>query len=166
MLFEARFWPLIADGSVTVTFRRWRRRQVVAGRHYRTAAGIIEVETIDVVEPGAVTDADACRSGYPSAAAVLEALRGTEDLPIYRITFHAVAGPDPRAELAAGDRLSADDVDVLDRRLARLDAAAAHGPWTRAVLDAIAAQPTRRVPPTLRPRSAGSGSRSRPTCAS
>ena len=43
MLFEQRFWPLITDGSITVTFRRWRRCQAVAGRRYRTPGGIIEV---------------------------------------------------------------------------------------------------------------------------
>ena len=47
MLWEQRFAPLIADGSVTVTFRRWRRRQALAGRRYRTPGGIIEVDDID-----------------------------------------------------------------------------------------------------------------------
>ncbi len=128
-----------------MTFRRWRRRQVVAGRRYRTPAGIIEIDEIAVVEPNAITDADARRSGYSSASAVLAALSGTEDLPISRIAFHAVEGPDPRDELAAGDALSPEDVAGLDRRLARLDAASTHGPWTRAVLDAIAARPATRA---------------------
>ena len=50
MLWEARFWPLIADGSVTVTFRRWKRPQAVEGRRYRTPGGIVEVESRDVAE--------------------------------------------------------------------------------------------------------------------
>ena len=48
MLFQARFWPLIVDGSVTVTFRRWKRRQVVAGNRYRTGHRIVVRQMIEV----------------------------------------------------------------------------------------------------------------------
>jgi hypothetical protein len=65
MLFEQRFWPLIADGSITLTFRRWRRRQAIAGRRYRTAGGIIEVERVDVVAAADITDREARLSGLP-----------------------------------------------------------------------------------------------------
>ena len=57
MLWEARFWPLIADGSVTVTFRRWKRPQAVDGHRYRTPGGIIEVDRVTSVEPHAITEA-------------------------------------------------------------------------------------------------------------
>ena len=145
MLFSARFWPLIADGSVTVTFRRWKRRQVVAGNVYRTAAGRILVDAVDIVDPSEITDADAVRSGYPSAAALLGDLRGTPDLPIYRIRFHLVDEPDPRAELASDDVLDDETVADIDRRLDRLDRASPHGPWTEAVLSLIAARPAVRA---------------------
>jgi hypothetical protein len=145
MLFEQRFWPLIADGSVTMTFRRWRRRQVVAGRRYRTPATMIEVDSIEVVDPHRISDADARRSGYPSAALLVGDLRGTDGLPVYRIAFHPVDGPDPRAALAAAHRLSSDDIAELDRRLDRLDRASRHGPWTRASLEAINARPEVRA---------------------
>src|SRR4051812_19345503 len=137
MLFEQRFWPLIFDGSVTVTFRRWRRPQAVAGRRYRTPAGIIEAERVDVVTAERITDRDARRSGYPSADAVRNDLRGDESSPIYRVQFHLVNEPDPRAELAAAAELTDADVAEIDRRLARLDRASSHGPWTHAVLAAI-----------------------------
>lgn len=145
MLFEQRFWPGIVDGSITMTFRRWKRRQVLAGRRYRTAAGIVEVESIDVVEVGDITDRDARRSGFESSAALVAELRGTADLPIYRIRFHPVDEPDPREELAANDELTADDVASIDRRLDRLDRASNHGPWTTATLAVIAAKPAVRA---------------------
>jgi hypothetical protein len=145
MLFQAWSWPGIADGTITVTIRRWRRRQAVAGHRYRTGGGIIEVDTVDVVDVGAITDADARRAGYADAPTLVRDLRGTDDLPVYRVSFHAVREPDPRATLAAAADLSDADVDLLDQRLARLDRAAAHGPWTLAVLEAIAAHPATRA---------------------
>src|SRR4051794_40657936 len=146
MLFEQRFWAGLADGSVTITFRRWRRPQAVAGRRYRTPAGIIEARRVEVVTPESITDGDARRSGFESAAAVVTNLRGDASLPVYRIEFYMVDEPDPRAELAASDELDTADVDEIDRRLERLDNASSHGPWTRAVLESIAAQPGRRAP--------------------
>ena len=145
MLFEQRFWPLIADGSITLTFRRWRRCQAVAGRRYRTAGGIIEVERVDVISAPSISDPEARRSGYPSAAAVVGDLRGDESTPIYRVQFHLVDEPDPRAELAATAMLTSDDRAEIDRRLDRLDRASSHGPWTRAVLDVISARPATRA---------------------
>jgi hypothetical protein len=150
MLFQARFWPLIVDGSVTVTFRRWRRRQVVAGHRYRTGHRIvgrqmIEVDSVEVIDPATIADADARRSGYPDAATLRADLRGEDDLPVYRIEFHRVDDPDPRSVLAASADLSPADRAELDRRLDRLDRAAVHGPWTRATLAVIAGQPGRRA---------------------
>jgi hypothetical protein len=146
MLFEQRFWGGIVDGSIDLTFRRWKRLQVIAGNRYRTPAGIIEVETIDVVEPGAITNPDARRSGFTDAAALRAQLRGTDDLPVYRIAFHAVDEPDPREELANAATLTDDDVAEIDGRLARLDRASSHGAWTIEILELIEARPATRAP--------------------
>jgi hypothetical protein len=145
VLFEMRFRDAVQDGSVTVTFRRWKRCQAIAGNRYRTAVGIIEVDAVDVIDASKITKADATRSGYPSADAVIADLRGTEDLPIYRVRFHAVQGPDPRDELAHSADLDDADIEDLDRRLARLDRASAHGPWTMQTLALIANHPARRA---------------------
>jgi hypothetical protein len=145
MLFEMRFRDGVQDGSVTITFRRWKRCQAIAGHRYRTAVGMIEVEQVDVVDAATITNADAKRSGYPSADAVRADLRGTDDLPVYRVKFHAVQGPDPRDELAAAGVLSADDVVEITKRLDRLDRASSSGPWTRATLALIAERPEVRA---------------------
>jgi hypothetical protein len=142
--FEQRYGPAIADGSLTLTFRRWVRPQVVAGRRYRTAAGMLEVEAIDLVSPGDITDDEARQAGYASAAALVGDLRDT-GAPLYRVRFHGVAGPDPSEELAASATLSAEEVADLDRRLERLDRAPG-GPWTMAVLRIIAERPAVRAP--------------------
>lgn len=141
MLFEQRFWPGIADGSITLTFRRWRTPRAVAGRRHRVAGGgLIEIDAVTVVSPDSITDADARAAGYPGVGALSDNLRGAEELPLYRVEFHH-AGADPRTALAAGEQMDAGQRAELDRRLARLDAASTHGPWTAAILDVIAAKP-------------------------
>lgn len=142
MLFQKRFWPGIADGSVTVAYRRWRRPRVIAGRSYRTAGQILDVVSVAEVDAGAITDEDAAAAGYAGAAELLAALRGDPDLPLWRIEFTRSTRPDPRAELAAEAH---PDVDGIDRRLDRLDRASSHGPWTRQTLRLIERHPATRA---------------------
>jgi hypothetical protein len=136
VLFSKRFWPLIADGSATVTFRRWKRSQATVGARHRTGGGIIEVDAVDIVEPSAITDEDARRAGFADAAAVVANLRPGDE-PVYRIAFHLYTGPDPRHT----DRSD----DEITRRLARLDKASPRGPWTAETLALIAATPETRA---------------------
>jgi hypothetical protein len=143
--YEQRLRDGIADGSVTVMFRRWRRTQAVPGHRYRTGNAMIEVESVEVVDPTEVTGADARRAGYASPAALVADLRGDPDLPVYRIGFHRLDEPDPREVLAADDALTTEDVAGLDRRLERMDRDSSHGPWTAATLAAIAARPATRA---------------------
>lgn len=145
VLFPKRFWAGIADGSVTVTFRRWQRQQVLPGRPYRTPAGRVQVTAVDVVAEEQVTDADARAAGHASAAALLADLPRRDGLPLYRVRFHLLDEPDPRAELAADDALSPEDRAAIAARLARLDRAAADGPWTTATLTTIAEHPAVRA---------------------
>ena len=106
MLFEQRFWEPIARGEVTVTFRRWKRRRRWPGGATGPAGGIIEVDAVDIVDAVATSPRPTPRPGlYPSAAALVADLRGTPDLDLYRIRFHVVDEPDPRAVLAATGEL-------------------------------------------------------------
>jgi hypothetical protein len=145
VLIQARYADAIARGDITLTFRRWKRPQVVAGNTYRTGAGRVVVDAIDLVDPQRITAADARRAGFDGKVELLAELRGSDDLPTYRIRFHPAAGPDPRTELAETSKLSSDDVEQIRTRLDRLDRASAHGPWTRAVLRAIKKRPATRA---------------------
>jgi hypothetical protein len=145
VLFLKRFWPGIADGSITLTFRRWKRQQVLPGRDYRTPGGIITVTAVDVVDPDRITDEDAKASGHVDADILRKELRGTDDLPVYRIAFHLATGPDSRAQLAEDDELSDDDITAIANRLERLDKASKHGPWTHATLRKIQERPATRA---------------------
>lgn len=145
MQFDRRNRDAILAGEVTVTFRRWKRPQATAGRVHRTSLGRIEIDEVDVVDPDTVTDADALAAGHQSAGELLEQLAGDPSLPLYRVRFHLVEGPDPRDELAAADRLDPDERREIDRRLDRLDVASRDGPWTRATLALIADRPATRA---------------------
>jgi hypothetical protein len=141
MQFEPRLRTGLADGSITLAFRRWRRGQVVAGHQYRTGLGMVLAETVDVVGTADITEADAHDAGFSSAEALVGDLRGDPGLPLYRIRFRRVDGPDPRDALAAAASLTPDETAALAMRLARMDAASRRGPWTSEVLTQIASQP-------------------------
>ncbi|HEX9854778.1 MAG TPA: hypothetical protein VGC47_05645 [Acidimicrobiia bacterium] len=145
MLFQKRFWEGIRDGSITLTFRRWKRLQVLVGNRYRTPIGLIEVEAVDIVDPASITDDEAQRSGHGSAEALHADMPGTPNEPTYRIAFRYVDEPDPRTELANDASLGEDDVAEIDRRLDRIDARSPVGPWTMATLRTIAEHPHRRA---------------------
>ena len=137
MLFPKRFWPGIADGSITLTYRRWHRAQVVAGRPYRTPAGIVEVTSVAAADPAAITDDEAHRAGHPDARALVADLPLRAGATLYRVEFHRAPGGDPRAELAADADLGEADVIAISARLDRLDRASRHGPWTRTTLQLV-----------------------------
>jgi len=145
VLFPKRFWPGIADGSVTLTFRRWRRQQVLAGRRYRTPAGIVEVTSVTIASPDEIRDDDARRAGHRDAASLVAELPDRPDSDLFRIEFHAVTEPDPRAVLAASADLDEGAIAEITRRLDRLDRSSSHGPWTRETLALIRGQPATRA---------------------
>ncbi|MGY6502364.1 MAG: hypothetical protein ACXIVQ_15875 [Acidimicrobiales bacterium] len=145
MQFDARSRQAILDGTVTLTFRRWARRQAVPGHVYRTSVGRVAVESVDVIEPDAITADEARRAGCGSVAEVLEGLTGDPDRPLYRVSFRLVDDPDPRDQLAADADVDDRVREEIDRRLDRLDAASSHGPWTRRTLELIARHPGTRA---------------------
>lgn len=145
MLIEARLHRGIRDGSITVMFRRWKRRQVTAGNTYRTAAGRVVVDEVTEVAPSRIRSADARAAGYPSVAAAVADLRGTPGDPVFLLRLHLAEDDDPRAALAATAELSTEDIAEITRRLTRLDDASTHGPWTDETLVIIQRRPAVRA---------------------
>lgn len=139
MLFDQRTLAGVGDGSVTLAFRRWKRPTVRAGGTLTTAVGVLAIDELTVVDRDDITADQARRAGAESLAALLAELDRRQG-ELYRIAFH-VAGADPRHELRQRGEITADDAGELGRRLARLDAASRHGPWTAAVLRLIDERP-------------------------
>lgn len=136
MLFDMRTLAAIERGDVTVAFRKWKRPTVKAGGTLNTAAGVLAIDTVERVEPGGITLAEAAAAGYGSADEVRAALAGRDDGVVYRIRFH-LAGPDPRIALRARATLTDEEWARLRGRLDRWDRASPDGPWTGAVLRLI-----------------------------
>jgi hypothetical protein len=123
MLFPRRHLEGIADGRVTLAFRRWEQPRVKAGTRMRTAVGVVAVDAVDVVQD--VTDDELARAGLDSRA---EAMGGGRPGDLYRIALH-LEGPDPRIALRAGEP-TAEDFERLERL-----------PWAYDYLRAIADRP-------------------------
>lgn len=133
----------IAAGTVTLAFRRWDRPRVRVGGTQRTAVGVVEFTEVKPVEETDLTEADAAAAGFADLPTLRAAQTG--DGQLYRIGLR-LAGPDPRVAVRSRARLSAAERDELAWRLARLDRASRHGPWTAAVLQLIAENPGVRAP--------------------
>lgn len=145
MLIERRLHAGIRAGTITVLFRRWRRRQVTAGNVYRTAVGRVIVESVNEVSPDRIRPADARAAGYRTVAEAMADLRGDESDPVYLLRLRPVDQPDPRDVLAHDADLSTTDIEEISRRLARYDSASPRGPWTEETLDIIHRRPAIRA---------------------
>ena len=145
MLLRRAVLEAIRDGRVDLAFRRWKRPRVLAGTRMRTALGLVEVIGVEVVERGAITEADARRAGHGSAGELLEMLDSRDEGEIHRVELRW-AGADPRVELRERDDLSSEELDQIAARLERLDHASRRGPWTRTVLELIRDRPEVRAP--------------------
>jgi hypothetical protein len=145
VLFKRHVLDGFADGTINLAFRRWTRRpRVRVGSRLRTAVGVLSVDAVDRVNVADITAKDARRAGFSSRDAVLQELSRRTDGSVYRVALH-LAGSDPRAALRERDALTDTELDEVQRRLARLDAASRHGSWTMAVLRLIRDRPAVRA---------------------
>lgn len=129
MLFSQDAWPGIADGTITVTFRAWKRAQAKVGGRYRIAGMLIEATDVRQVRVEEITADDVERAGAADRDSLVKRLGGAD--PVWRVDF---------VHLGADDRVirrtetAPEDLAAVVARLARLDR---HGEWTRATLQLI-----------------------------
>ena len=135
MLFRRDILQGIAEGHVTLAFRRWRRAPPADGSSLRSPAGVLCLDRVTVVDEGDITPEDVRRTGLS-----LDELRASiaGEGTLLRIEL-CLAGDDPR--IALRERLPEHaELEAVVARLARIDAAGAT-PWTRRYLQLVAAQP-------------------------
>ena len=56
MLLPPKVAQGVREGTLTLAFRRWRRPDVRSGSEFRTSAGVVRVESVEVIEPAEITD--------------------------------------------------------------------------------------------------------------
>lgn len=131
MLFNHEVWAGLADGTVTVAFRRWKRPTVKAGGTLQSPGGLLAIDEVEPIGPRDVNDADARAAGAANRAAVLAGLR--PDGQLYRVRFHRL-GEDPRIELRQR-------TDFDDAELSQLIQAVTRLSWAAPILRLIADNP-------------------------
>lgn len=141
LLFQKRFHEGLVSGTVTLTFRRWERARVRVGGRYRChPIGVLEVREVGEVRVSAITEAEAVRAGFASRAELLAYMKSASEAPlrpstlVWRIGLQH-GGDGDRVELALADRLSAEDVQEIATKLARLDANRAFTSETLSIID-------------------------------
>ncbi|WP_093263690.1 hypothetical protein [Saccharopolyspora shandongensis] len=149
MVLSNRILRGVAAGEITLAFQRWPSPLARAGSRLHTAVGVIGVDEVAEVDPARITDADAHRAGFASAAGLRSSLDKHGRGAVYRLAL-SYAGPAPEpppepVELRPRERAE------IDRRLARLDVSSPRGPWTKAVLEVL------RQRPGLRPTELAAG---------
>lgn len=94
MEFSRELRDDVAAGDITVTFRLWRRPHAKVGGRYRVGPTEIEVDTIELVPFGRISDADVRKAGEHDReelrARAAHAGPIAEDTLLYRIAFHVV----------------------------------------------------------------------------
>ena len=144
MLIRRRELEAIRRGEITLAFRRWLRPRVRPGTRLRTAVGVLEVLSVDEVQPGGLTDADARAAGLASLAVLRDFLSRKPVGGAWRIGLR-YGGDDPRVALRRRDRLSAEELAAITDSLERMDRSVAGIGWPRAYLELIEASPRMRA---------------------
>ncbi len=118
MLFRRDILQGIAEGRVTLAFRRWRRAPPADGSSLRSPVGVLRLDRVTVVDEGDITTEDVRRTGM-SPAELRTSIAGEGTL--LRIELRLV-GDDPRIALRehVPERT---DLEAIVARLARIDAA-------------------------------------------
>jgi hypothetical protein len=97
VIFSRELRDDVLAGEITVSFRLWKRPKVKAGGRYPVGpgAGLIEVDSIELIPFADITDADVRRAGEPDREILRR--RAAHAGPIadgtlvYRVEFHPVA---------------------------------------------------------------------------
>src|SRR4029079_13212222 len=103
MRFPPRTLEGIANCRIDGAFRRWERPPVKAGGRQLTAIGVIGFDSVETVAREAVTDVEATRAGFESAAQLLGSLDRREAGDIHRVERRG-GGPGPPGAPAGARR--------------------------------------------------------------
>ena len=135
MLFRADILQGIAEGRVTLAFRRWRKPPPADGSTLRSPVGVLALDCVTAIDECDITAEDIRQTGM-TAEALRASLAG--DGTLFRIELR-LAGADTR--IALREQLaSPGELAAIAARLARTDATSGSA-WTKPYLQLIADRP-------------------------
>ena len=151
LLFQKRFHAGLVDGSITLTFRAWKKPLVKPGGRYRChPIGVLEVDAIEKVRVSSIRDDEARQAGFESKASLITYLaevapevvttKGRAKAEVFRVRLHH-GGDGDRVPQALEAELDDAERALIAARLAKLDAGSPSGPWTAQTMALIAARP-------------------------
>ena len=144
MLFKQIHLEGIREGKVTLAYRRWKKVSAKTGSLIKTAVGLVEIQSINVIRAEEISESDARKAGFSSLDDLMKMLLQYPEGDFYKIKvrYHAA---DPRIELREQSKLNNEAYLELKTKLQRLDHYSSTGPWTMAILAAIKANPKLRA---------------------
>ena len=96
MQFSAELRDLVADGTITVSYRLWSRPKVKVGGVYRSGSTTIEVDSIELLPFSSITDDDVALTGEPDPETLRRRAAHAgpigDDTLLFRVEFHVVDG--------------------------------------------------------------------------
>ena len=145
MLFKREQFQGLRDGSITLSFRLWKRPQARVGARYRFGTDEwVRISKIQEVSLARVSNADAQRAGHAGRKALADTLdrlsRGdSSNATLYRISLEYAGRAKPTVP-ERGAKLSKEEWRVLAVKLDAMDARRGDA-WTHEMLCTIRDQP-------------------------
>jgi len=145
MLIKQVVLDRIAKGEIDTLFRRQKRPTVKSGGTLRTSIGMLDIISVEQIDPDRVTSDDARRAGFDSIDSVVASLNEKPEGVFLRVRVR-LGGPDPLIVLRQRSALDDSELGALTKRLDGLDRASGRGPWTRRLMRIVADHPHVRAP--------------------
>ncbi len=144
LLFQKRFHAGIVDGAVRLTFRLWDKPHVKAGGRYRVhPIGVVEVNSVEPVTVGQISEADAKAGGFASRDELLSYMAPvakvalTDATRVFKVGF-VHGGDGDRVAIALDTEVTPEALADLTKRVGRLER---DGKWVRRVMELIEKHP-------------------------
>lgn len=144
MLFKQKYLTLIADGTVNIAFRKWKKPTVKTNGTLITPIGQLKILEVQQIDYSLITENEANAAGYQSREELDKELSTKSEGDLYKITF-VLLGDDPRIALRETNEISEEEFAKIKNKLERMDSSGPIKGWTLKVLNSIKDHPEKRA---------------------
>ncbi len=144
MLFKQKYLTLIANGTVNIAFRKWKKPTVKTNGTLITPIGQLKILEVQQIDYSLITENEANAAGYQSRQELDKELSAKTEGDFYKITFELL-GNDPRIALRETNEISEEEFAKIKNKLKRMDSSGPIKDWTLKVLNSIKDHPEKRA---------------------